>query len=285
MPPKHPTHQWGPLADDPWMPLAVEGDIVKNELLRRAGGYLEEELAANWLGMSAEELREHAGAGDLLAVSFDGRLLVPAFQLRNSMTLLRIREILAEMPTRSPWRRLEWWLTPDVALGEQTPLEAFQRGREAEVREIARSHVADGQMHETRDAEKTFGQALDEMGCKPVDLGRRIILRERHRTNRLTRYRAPGSMAHVRHSLLSMKDDLEARGILHIWVYGSVARGDQREDSDVDLVVEINPAAGMSLTGFARLQLDLTDALQRTANLTEWHLLTGEARKDAVEVF
>jgi hypothetical protein len=143
MPPKHPTHRWGPLADDPWIALAVEGDIVKNELLRRAGGYLEEELAANWLGMTTEELRRHVEAGDLLAVSFDGRLLVPAFQLGNSMTLLRTREILAEMPIRSLWRRLEWWLTPDDALSGQTPLEAFQRGREAEVLEIARSHGAD----------------------------------------------------------------------------------------------------------------------------------------------
>jgi hypothetical protein len=143
MPPKHRTHHWGPLADDPWMALAVEGDIVKNELLRRAGGYLEEELAANWLGMTTEELRQRAEAGDLLAVSFDGRLLVPAFQLRNSMTLLRSREILAELPIRSPWRRLEWWLTSNDALGGQTHLEAFQRGREAEVREIARSHGAD----------------------------------------------------------------------------------------------------------------------------------------------
>jgi hypothetical protein len=67
--------------------------------------------------MTAEELRQHAEAGDLLAVSFDGRLLVPAFQLRNSMTLLRTREILAEMSVRSPWRPLEWWLTPDDALG------------------------------------------------------------------------------------------------------------------------------------------------------------------------
>jgi predicted nucleotidyltransferase len=144
-------------------------------------------------------------------------------------------------------------------------------------------------MNEKKDAEKTFGEALDEMGWKPVDLGRRIILQERHRTNRLARYRAPGSLAHVRHTLLSMKDGLEARGILHVWVYGSVARGDQREDSDIDLVIEINPAAGMSLIGLARLRLDVTDALQRTADLTEWHLLTDEAhetaRKDAVEVF
>jgi hypothetical protein len=117
--------------------------IVKREILRQAGGYLEEELAADWLGMTAEELRRHAEAGDLLAVSFDGRLLVPAFQLRNSMTVLRVREILAVMPIRSPWMRLEWFVTPDDALGGLTPLEAFQRGREAEVRELARGHGAD----------------------------------------------------------------------------------------------------------------------------------------------
>lgn len=124
-------------------PGADPADTIKRDLLQRAGGYLEADLAAGWLGMTVEELRQHAEVGDLIAAEWDGRLLVPAFQLRNSMTLLRVREILAEMPIKSAWMRLEWLVTPDDALGGQTPLEAFQRGREAEVRELARSHGAD----------------------------------------------------------------------------------------------------------------------------------------------
>jgi predicted nucleotidyltransferase len=86
-----------------------------------------------------------------------------------------------------------------------------------------------------------------------------------------------------------MKTDLEARGIRHVWIFGSVARGDQRDDSDIDLVIEISPVSDMTLTGFARLRLDLTDVLGRTVDLTQWHLLEGSAldtaRRDAIQVF
>jgi predicted nucleotidyltransferase len=89
--------------------------------------------------------------------------------------------------------------------------------------------------------------------------------------------------------LRSRKDELVGRGVVHLWVFGSVARGEEREDSDVDLAVEISPEANMSLTGFARLRLDLTDILGRTADLVEWRLLADKAlpsaRRDAVHVF
>ena len=52
--------------------------------------------------------------------------------------------------------------------------------------------------------------------------------------------------------------------------FGSVARGEENATSDVDIAVDLAPEAGLSLTGFARLRLDLTDILGRTADLTEW---------------
>jgi uncharacterized protein len=61
-----------------------------------------------------------------------------------------------------------------------------------------------------------------------------------------------------------MKADLATPGIRHVWIFGSVVRGDLRDDSDIDLVVEISPESDMTLNGFARLRLDLTDALART---------------------
>jgi predicted nucleotidyltransferase len=137
---------------------------------------------------------------------------------------------------------------------------------------------------------KTLGEALDEMGWKPANVGRRLTIRSGEPgTERLKLYRLPGTLRHVRHTLLQMKEDLEARGIVHLWVFGSVARKEQGEYSDVDLIVEIAPEADMSLTGFARLQADLTDALQRKADLTQWHLLSAAAavtaQRDAVPIF
>jgi len=140
------------------------------------------------------------------------------------------------------------------------------------------------------DREKTMGEALDEIGFKPANLGRRLIVRSgAPGIQRLNLPRLPGTLPHVRHTLLSMQGDLEARGIVHAWVFGSVARGEQGEWSDVDLIVEITPEAGMTLTGFSRLQQDLSDAFQRKCDLTQWHLLTEAAaetaRRDAVQVF
>ena len=88
--------------------------------------------------------------------------------------------------------------------------------------------------------------------------------------------------------LRRLKDELLLRDIDHLWIFGSVARGEERDGSDVDIVVELNPAAKVSLTSFARLQLDLTDLLGRQVDLATWKSLrdhaVDEARRDAVMV-
>ncbi len=50
-----------------------------------------------------------------------------------------------------------------------------------------------------------------------------------------------------------------ARGASRVRVFGSVARGVDREDSDIDLLVDIPP--GTSLLHLVGLQLDIEDAL------------------------
>lgn len=49
-------------------------------------------------------------------------------------------------------------------------------------------------------------------------------------------------------------------GIERAWLHGSVARGTQTEFSDVDLMVELAPDAGIGM-GVVRLQDELEDAL------------------------
>ena len=94
----------------------------------QAGGVLEEDLVADWLGMSLPELRRHTEAGDLIAVDMDGRTVYPAFQLKNPTTVLNVRKILSVMPIRAPWMRLEWFLTPDSVLDGDTPWKLSKRG-------------------------------------------------------------------------------------------------------------------------------------------------------------
>ena len=57
--------------------------------------------------MPVEQLRQHAKAGDLLAVEFDGGTGFPAFQLQDAVTVLTIREALAVLSISDQWFRLE----------------------------------------------------------------------------------------------------------------------------------------------------------------------------------
>lgn len=54
-------------------------------------------------------------------------------------------------------------------------------------------------------------------------------------------------------------------GVRRASLFGSVARGDQRDDSDIDLLIDLPP--GASLMDVSRLGLALEDALGRSVDL------------------
>ena len=54
-------------------------------------------------------------------------------------------------------------------------------------------------------------------------------------------------------------------------LFGSAARGDDRSDSDIDMLVELPERA--SLFDFINLQLDLEDALGKKVDLVEYVMI------------
>lgn len=58
---------------------------------------------------------------------------------------------------------------------------------------------------------------------------------------------------------------LQRRGVAHAGVFGSFARGEQRPDSDLDLLVEFE--GWSSLIDMAGLRLDLQDLLGRRVDV------------------
>ena len=48
--------------------------------------------------------------------------------------------------------------------------------------------------------------------------------------------------------------DLRARGVRRAAVFGSAARGDGRPDSDIDILVEIDPDAHLTVFDYAGLK-------------------------------
>jgi uncharacterized protein len=64
------------------------------------------------------------------------------------------------------------------------------------------------------------------------------------------------------------RDILEEHHVRALYLFGSVARGEDRPESDVDILVEFEPRARIGLFGLARLQQRLSEILGRRVDLT-----------------
>ncbi len=83
--------------------------------------------------------------------------------------------------------------------------------------------------------------------------------------------------------------ELRARGLTRLALFGSTARGDLGPSSDVDLLIEVDPACPFGLFAFVDLKADLAAILGRPVDLAFPDAMRPRLRaavlRDAVEVF
>ena len=72
----------------------------------------------------------------------------------------------------------------------------------------------------------------------------------------------------IAHALKLHEAELRARGITSLALFGSIARGEGRPQSDVDLLVQIDPSQAFSLVDLAGLKRYLSDLVGRSADVT-----------------
>ncbi|QSY58406.1 nucleotidyltransferase domain-containing protein [Bifidobacterium imperatoris] len=72
---------------------------------------------------------------------------------------------------------------------------------------------------------------------------------------------------------------VERHHIAEMYVYGSVARGDARPDSDVDLIYRLKPGASYSIMEKQQLIDDLESTLGRTVSLISYDSLLRHAKR------
>ena len=82
---------------------------------------------------------------------------------------------------------------------------------------------------------------------------------------------------------------LSAMGVLHAGIFGSLARGETRKGSDVDVFVVLDEARHLSVYDFVGIQHFLRDVLHPRVDLVERDAVKADIREqvliDAVDAF
>ena len=68
-------------------------------------------------------------------------------------------------------------------------------------------------------------------------------------------------------TLRELRGELNGRGIVSAALFGSVLRGDAKTDSDIDVLIDVNPDAKFSLTDLVAAKHFLEDRLARPVDL------------------
>ncbi|MCQ2250450.1 MAG: nucleotidyltransferase domain-containing protein [Bacteroidales bacterium] len=86
-----------------------------------------------------------------------------------------------------------------------------------------------------------------------------------------------------------ISDYFKSQPVLKAWLFGSFSRGEQTEKSDVDILVEFDKDAKVSLLDHATMVCDLQDLLHRDVDLVKEGTLkpfaVPSANKDKILIY
>jgi predicted nucleotidyltransferase len=87
---------------------------------------------------------------------------------------------------------------------------------------------------------------------------------------------------YVIEKLRQHEPELRAAGIVHLSLFGSVARGEESADSDVDLMADFDRSMRLTLFNMAHLENRLSDLLGGKADLAKTDSMKERVRARAV---
>jgi predicted nucleotidyltransferase len=98
-----------------------------------------------------------------------------------------------------------------------------------------------------------------------------------------------GPLEDVLGALRTHESELRRMGVSHAAVFGSVARGEARDDSDVDVLVDLDEDQPIGVFEYARLKLYISEILHGAVDVVNRRtlkpLLRDSILRDAVHAF
>jgi len=82
-------------------------------------------------------------------------------------------------------------------------------------------------------------------------------------------------------TLKSHELELRRRGVLHAALFGSVARGDNHAGSDIDIMIEVDPKARITLFGYVGLKEYISGLFTLPVDVVDRHGLKPYVRPPA----
>ena len=79
--------------------------------------------------------------------------------------------------------------------------------------------------------------------------------------------RKPPLKSEIRAELAAMEETLRREGVTALSLFGSVVRGEAQADSDIDVLIEVNPEAKFGLLDLIGVQHLIEDRLNRKADV------------------
>jgi predicted nucleotidyltransferase len=98
-----------------------------------------------------------------------------------------------------------------------------------------------------------------------------------------------GTLDNVLDTLRTHENELRKLGVSHAAVFGSVARGEARADSDIDVLVELDRERSLGIFEYARLKIYINELLNGGSDVVNRRtlkpLLRDSILRDAVHAF
>ena len=80
-------------------------------------------------------------------------------------------------------------------------------------------------------------------------------------------------------TLRKAEAELRAKGVIHAGIFGSVARGEQRTDSDIDIIIDFDPAAPITVFDYVGVRDDIADLFGHPVDVIDRRGLKPELRQ------